>query len=577
MKMNKNYVWRMLLACGIGLAAMQSNCPVAAGGSKANDCATFGIVPGVPAEKNGTAPDNPDRFPDAPATPEVPAGNIERREASLPERPVGNAFRYGLPGQKANGEFYDADSVAVARIPLPLKRFLCSPGLKGATVALSVKEVCTGKTVYAYGPDLAVTPASVMKTVTTAAALEILGGDYTFPTVLEYSGRLENGVLHGNLYVRGSGDPTLGSAYAGDTVPFFADVLLGAVRAAGIREIRGAVVADEGCFDLEGVSWKWVNEDLGSYYGAGSYGINVFDNTYRLYLRTGAAGSRPVVGKTVPPVDLDFRNHLICSSAAAPEYYISGNPFSRERTLYGTVPAGNDTYTIQGDIPDPALFLATYLTGRLQQQQVSVAGEPTCRRLLEERGAWTDEEKTPLFTHVSPPLRRIVRIVNEHSQNLYADILAKTLGTGYTPMKPGRWTSFRRGTARIVRHWERHGLDTSLLWMYDGSGLAVTDKLTAGFLTDLLVYMRTRSRVGTDFYVSLPVVGKEGTVKNFLKGTGLEGKARLKSGSMSRIKSYAGYVHSGGKEYAVALVVNNYPAEAAEIRKEMEELLLALF
>lgn len=461
-------------------------------------------------------------------------------------------------------------------VPLPVKQLLRAPYMRGATLALGVREVETGRMVYACRPETEVTPASVMKTVTTAAALELLGEGYVFPTTLEYDGKIVNGVLEGNLYIRGSGDPTLGSRHVEGKPTDFLLPWFRAVQAAGIRAIRGAVIADEGCFDSEGTGWKWVNEDLGSYYGAGSYGINVFDNNYRLILRTGAAGSRPEVVKTEPKMNLTFHNHLECSAAREAEYYISGAPFSRERYIYGVVPPGKEAYVLKGDIPDPALYLADYFTAYLKKQGIGVRQPPSCRRIREREGTWKGSERTEIVTTSSPPLRRIVRIVNEVSQNLYADVLLKTLGNRFVPADSEARNSFEKGTDAVTACWKERGLDVSSLWMYDGSGLAVTDKLTAAFLTDLLVYMRREGASGDAFYESLPLAGREGSVRNFLKGTSLEGRARLKSGSMSRVKSYAGYVKCGEKKYAVVLVVNNYACEGREMTKAIEQLLTAL-
>lgn len=466
-------------------------------------------------------------------------------------------------------------------IPLPVKRFLALPCMQGATFGLSVKDLRTGKEVYAYDAGRQVTPASVMKTVTTATALEMLGKEYTFPTVLEYDGKIVNGVLEGNLYIRGSGDPTLGSRHLKDTPPCdFLKPWLEALRKAGIKEIKGAVVADESCFDQQGLSWKWVNEDLGSYYGAGSYGITVFDNNYTIRLQTGDSGSVPLIKQVQPRLELTFHNRLRCVSGKPAEYYISGAPFGNERYLLGTVPCKRESYLLKGDIPDPALFLAEYVTGFLREQGIAVGKKPSCYRLLQEKGAWNPAERSALVTTFSPSLDTIVRITNEVSQNLYADILLKTIGNRYVPVlpvQPEPVSSFEKGTEAVKEYWERQGLDVSSLWMYDGSGLAVTDKLSAGFLTDLLVYMRTRSANGETFYASLPLAGQEGSVRNFLKGTRLQGNARLKSGSMSRVRSYAGYIESGGKEYAVALIVNQYGCEGKEITREIERLVVTLF
>lgn len=462
-------------------------------------------------------------------------------------------------------------------VPQPVKQFLKSSYMQGATFSLSVKDIKSGEVVYAYQPDLLVTPASVMKTVTTAAALEILGEEYTFPTTLAYDGTLNAGVLEGNLYIKGSGDPTLGSQHLENNPTDFLQSWMKALQVAGIKRITGAIIADEGCFDWQGLSWKWVNEDLGSYYGTGSYGITVFDNNYKLILETGESGTKPVIKKIEPKVNLVFHNKLECSSERPNEYYISGMPFSKERYLYGFVPCKQKAFMLRGDIPEPALFLAEYFTDYLIERGIKIEQAPSCKRMLVEAGKWKEDERTEVITTYSPPLKKIVRIVNEVSQNLYADILAKTLGNLYEPKAQETFSSFDKGTKMITHYWENKGLNSSSLWMYDGCGLAVTDKLTANFLTDLLVYMQSKANSADAFYLSLPLAGQEGSVKNFLKGTSLQGVARLKSGSMTGVKSYAGYIKRGNKEYAVSLFINNYSCDGWKINKEIEKLLVALF
>ena len=150
-----------------------------------------------------------------------------------------------------------------AQTPQPVKQLLNAPYMKGATFSIVVKDLQDGKTVYNYDGDREVSPASVLKTVATATALEILGDDYRFPTSLEYDGSIKEGVLNGNLYIKGSGDPSLGSAhFAPDRNAYtpaknkFVPEWIAALKKAGIRKIAGAVVSDERIFDTEGASIK---------------------------------------------------------------------------------------------------------------------------------------------------------------------------------------------------------------------------------------------------------------------------------------------------------------------------------
>ncbi len=463
-----------------------------------------------------------------------------------------------------------------AQIPRPIRQILREPYMAGASLSLIVKEVGSGKTVFAYNTIRQLTPASVLKTVTPATALEILGEDYRFPTTLEHDGSIEGGLLKGNLYIKGSGDPTLGSARFADPRRFLRE-WIAALRKAGIRKIEGAVIADESIFDTEGVSLKWVGEDMGSYYGAGSYGLCVFDNQYTLGLQTGVPGTRPKLKGTEPELSgIHFHNYLTAHQVSSDSSFILGAPFATDRYLYGVVPANREWYPLKGDIPDPSLFLADYLTRQLEHEGIAVGESPSCFRILRESGLWKPGKRARIVTTYSPPLRDIVSVTNHVSHNLFADALIKTIGLRHTPRKGEVLSSFERGIRTLQEYWREKGLDLSCVWMYDGSGLAVTNKISTAFMADLLIYMKTRSRQHAAIYESLPVAGAEGSVRNFLKGSPLQGKARLKSGSMSRVKGYAGYIDKGDKQYAIALFVNNYACDGRLMTAAIERLLLQL-
>ena len=457
-----------------------------------------------------------------------------------------------------------------------VKQFLSSPYLNGASVSIMIKDIDSGLVVYSFDAEREVIPASVMKTVTTAAALEILGENFRYETAIMYDGKIKGDILDGNLYIRGSGDPTLGSRYINLSKDKIIREWINTIKNAGISTIAGAIIADESIFDTEGISMKWMREDIGSYYGQGSYGLNIFDNSYTLFLNSGEPGSKPEIEKTEPEQPSTvFHNYLTSTKTLKDSTYIVGFPYSTEHYLYGIVPANSFGYKLKGDIPDPALFLAQYLTQLLKDENITINGDPSCYRLLSQKGKWEKSERILLTTTFSPPLKDIVRITNHESNNLYADALLKTIGLQYRSEEVV--SSFGKGIQIINKHWEEKGLKTSSLWMFDGSGLASTDKITAGFLCELLTYMATKSKSSTAFIESIPRPGMDGTVANMLRGSELQGKARLKSGSMSRVRSYAGYVTKNNKRYAVAIIVNNFSCNQSQIKNDIEQLLLSLF
>lgn len=468
--------------------------------------------------------------------------------------------------------------LAGAQTPAPVKWLLQAPYMRGASFSLVVKDVQEGRTVYSYDTDRLQSPASVLKTVATATALEILGEDYRYPTTLEYDGILENGTLEGNLYIKGSGDPSLGSSHFAPGQNKFLSTWIAALQKAGIKHITGSVISDESIFDTEGVSIKWLREDMGNYYAPGSYGISIFDNMYKLSLQTGAAGTRPVLKGTEPDIPfIRFKNYLKAAPVSSDSAYIIGAPLDDVRYLYGVLPANREAYVLKGDIPDPALYLARYLTDQLQQKGIRVDGSPSCYRIEVEENRWKKGERKEIVTTYSPTLREIASICNHVSHNLYADALVKTVGLQYKPRRNEMISSFGRGVQVVKEYWEKKGLDVFPLRMNDGSGLAPADKVSAGFMGELLVYMATESAVSDAFIASLPQAGIEGSVRNFLKGSKLQGKARLKSGGITGVRSYAGYITKDGKTYAVAVFSNNYSCPMSRMTRALEKLLLQLF
>ena len=465
-----------------------------------------------------------------------------------------------------------------AQTPAPVKWLLQAPYMRGASFSLVVKDVQEGRTVYSYDTDRLQSPASVLKTVATATALEILGEDYRYPTTLEYDGILENGTLEGNLYIKGSGDPSLGSSHFAPGQNKFLSTWIAALQKAGIKHITGSVISDESIFDTEGVSIKWLREDMGNYYAPGSYGISIFDNMYKLSLQTGAAGTRPVLKGTEPDIPfIRFKNYLKTALVSSDSAYIIGAPLDDVRYLYGVLPANREAYVLKGDIPDPALYLARYLTDQLQQKGIRVDGSPSCYRIEVEENRWKKGERKEIVTTYSPTLREIASICNHVSHNLYADALVKTVGLQYKPRRNEMISSFGRGVQVVKEYWEKKGLDVFPLRMNDGSGLAPADKVSAGFMGELLVYMATESAVSDAFIASLPQAGIEGSVRNFLKGSKLQGKAHLKSGGITGVRSYAGYITKDGKTYAVAVFSNNYSCPMSRMTGALEKLLLQLF
>jgi len=441
---------------------------------------------------------------------------------------------------------------------------------KHASVGVCVLDMHSSKKMVDLNAQLCIEPASVVKLVTTAAALEILGPDYRFETRIEYTGKIENGVLHGNIWIKGGGDPSLGSRQTGVSPEAFMIQWVEAVRNAGIHEIDGNVLADASLFDDEPVSPYWLWEDMGNYYAPGIFGLAVFDNSFQLELKSGAVGTKPEIVSVKPSLpQLTIDNNLTAVENNLDSAYLYGAPYQWERRIFGTIPANRSRFVIKGDMPDPPSFLASYFRDALVKSGVTVSGKGFSNRLAIETEPISAKKVCSTY---SIPLSQMLRIIHEKSDNLYTEYLLRKLALTVSD-KPA---SARNGIQVVRNFWQKKGLDVSALYLSDACGLSPNDRVSAGFLAEMLSYMSQKSKYASTFKSSFPLAGLEGSVSGFLKGTALEGKLRLKSGSFQSVTSYAGFYEQKGKSYVVVLMVNYADANRLQIRKDMENFLLSL-
>ena len=434
-----------------------------------------------------------------------------------------------------------------------------------ANITLLVQDLHSGEIIDSYRPKNVAPPASVMKLLPTATALETLGADYRFSTYIEYSGTVEAGVLHGDLYVRGTGDPTLGSQKVGDRN--LLNRWVRAVREAGIRIIDGRVIADLSYFDADAINPGWIWEDIGNYYAPGVYALSYMDNTMNVILRSGPVGSIAEVQYTVPEVPgVRFDNHIRCTSITHDGAFVHGAAYNYTRYLTGSVPSNKGSFGVQGDLPNPGLLLVQHFTQKLEENGVKVTAEPTYQSEADA------VSRTLLYTWQSPPLAEIIMETNVHSNNMYAECLFRTFGSRYSlPCTIHNSADFEKD------YWLRRGVDIRSARIVDGCGLAPQDALSAETLVQLLTYMY-RSKNSDAFYASLPVSGQTGTLKMLLKDTELDGKVHAKSGTIAATKNFAGYIElPNGRTWVFAVMVSFGNGKAKVIQKVIGDYLLDLY
>ena len=429
-------------------------------------------------------------------------------------------------------------------------------------MSVLVKNLTTGEVIESYRPEHVVPPASVMKLLTTGAALETLGPDFRFPTTLEYSGTIENGVLKGNLYVHGSCDPSLG--WQGKTA--FFNQWIKAVKSAGIQRIEGGIVADMTMLDGEAQNPAWLCEDAGNYYAPGIFALNYYGNTMNIVLKSGEPGSIATVVKTEPQVeDVYFINHIRCDKISYDGAFVSGLPYSRERYLTGVVPSNLGTFGVKGDLPNPGLLLARHFTSRLREAGIDVKRDAT----YEADYNPLSPARTEFYTHYSEPLSELIKETNVNSNNLYAEAIFRYLGTRYS--LPG---SIHNSQDLLRDYWRRRGVEMQSAIVKDGCGLAPQDAVSAKAFVQLLTIM-ARSSNKDAWMASLPTSGLTGTLKTLCPNTALEGRIHAKSGTIAGTKNFAGYIDiPNGETWVFAILINSAPGKAKKIQTVIQEYLL---
>ena len=457
-----------------------------------------------------------------------------------------------------------------------LQHFLNNPALRHAAIGVKVTCLRTGQHVVSHNADMSLTPASVLKLITSAVALETFGSDFRYETHVAFDADDQTRIL-----VIGSGDPTLGSDRLDDNpLQFFINtthVLQNILSA----DTQYSIYVVDNLFGYSGISpgWTWLN--IGMHYAQGSYGISVFDNSFRAFFNTTDWNSRPRLLRMEPHIPgLTFQNELTLNRTGTNNGFIYAAPFDTHRILRGDIPGGRAEVSIGGDIPDPGLLLGQTLANHLAQANFSIGSVETARADWITLLCPTNRTSPPyqigriLFTQQSRPMRDIVREVNVRSNNHFSEHLIRSLGRHVDPdiyAEP-----LPLGIEFIHTFFQERDMCTASLHLYDGSGLAPQNAVSATFINELLVYMRHGCARTEAFFHSLPRAGMDGTVASFLRGTPLAGRTWVKSGSIFGVQAFAGYILHGDTELAFTILVNNFNGTRVQVRAAIEQFLVGM-
>jgi D-alanyl-D-alanine carboxypeptidase/D-alanyl-D-alanine-endopeptidase (penicillin-binding protein 4) len=440
----------------------------------------------------------------------------------------------------------EADTASLRR---GLEEVLDREALRPVFWGVEVRSLKTGAVLFSRNAAKAFRPASTLKLVTTAAALDTFGPEERLRTTIETTGRLDaTGRILGDLLLVGRGDSTLGGGRHGDGHPLRPfEAMADALRASGVKVVEGRVVGHEGVFagERRGSDWGW--EDLTWSYGAEVSALSFNDNAVCLKVSPGEEPFDPAVVDLAPPSRYYrvFSSVVTAPPGSKTELRLTRDAGANLIRLSGAIAKGGESWQGWVALEDPARFAATVFTEVLEARGIRVTGDTVTS------GEPLPAGRRELVAHEGPAMAELIRTINKESRNLQAEALLRLLGA----RRSGEGST-AAGHIALDEFLRRMQVRTEGWGIEDGSGLARSNVITPAGLVDLLVVMDAHPQAAA-FRASLPVAGADGTLKTRMKGTPAEGRLQAKTGTLALVNALAGYVtNSQGDRLAFAAFAN---------------------
>jgi D-alanyl-D-alanine carboxypeptidase/D-alanyl-D-alanine-endopeptidase (penicillin-binding protein 4) len=459
------------------------------------------------------------------------------------------------------------------------EKLVQAPPVDKGEWGLLVVDAVTGDTLYEKNADKYFVPASNMKLLTTALALDALGPDYRFRTTIETNGTLAtDGKLLGNLILVGRGDPNLSNRkFPFDTKEEFdgpPEKTLGELAdlavARGVKEVTGDIVGDDSYFPRERYPDGWEIDDMVWEYGAAISAIVVDDNTVTLTLAPGEKAGEVVQAVLQPPEqEFVIKNEVITAAAKEKaDLRLTREPGANTVVLSGTLPARSSPRKLVLAIQEPAEHAATLLTRLLTERGVKVDGKTRAQHEPEPPEA---SPRTVLAEHYSIRLGDAVKLVNKISQNLHTEVLLRTAAR-----QSGRWNDPEDLQKFPKQFYAKVGIRVGDVVQTDGSGLSRNDLVTPRAFVTLLQYAEKQAWF-PEYYASLPIAGVDGTLNERMKEAAITGRIHAKTGSVSHVRTLTGFAETaGGRRLIFSFLSNNEEGKNHEVHDALDGLCQAM-
>jgi PBP4 family serine-type D-alanyl-D-alanine carboxypeptidase len=448
-----------------------------------------------------------------------------------------------------------ADLKGLPQLQRQLDAILQDSSLSQTRTGIKIVSLQTDEILYARDNQLLFHPASNMKLLTTAAALRQLGPNFRYQTeVRADTAALADSAIRGNIYLKGYGDPSLRSQ------DLWGMVLK--LKELGVKRIRGDLICDETYFDDLYFGAGWMIDDVSSWYWPPVSALTVNRNCVTVTAAPGTNSGDPLQVKLHPPtayVKIENFGATVDStdSLQIKKFKVERKWRQQENTIVieGGMARHSEPEEFDIEVVEPALYAGALFSEILKSENILFEG-----KIL--TGALPDTT-TLLATHTSAPLSHLIQHTNKISDNLYAELLLKTIGAA-TRGAPG---TAEKGLFAIRQFFAEIGIDTTAFSLADGSGVSRYNLITPDQIIELLKTMYRDFRVQAEFLASLPIAGVDGTLAGRMKGTAAEGKLRAKTGSLSGVSALAGYTTTGdGEPLAFSIIMQHFVVPTSKIR-----------
>lgn len=466
-----------------------------------------------------------------------------------------------------------AAALPAATLQEQISAFVTQPRFAGAAWGVKVVSLDSGKTLAEFQPRLRLSPASNAKLYVGALALDQLGGDYRIRTPLRATTAIQaDGTLAGDLVVSGRGDPSWGARENSASYDSVFGSFVAALKQAGVKRIHGDVIADGSWLRVEPAAPGWTVDDLSYYYGAEISGVSFLDNYAEIRAAPGVSVDNPGVLEWLEPLtDLTLVNKtrtLPANAVASVEARLL--PGTRTVEVSGGVALGAKAAVTESPVPRPSQWFAAGLKAALERAGIAVTGQ--ARSVVWPESAPVAPVRVGEVT--SPPLRQLVAGFMKSSQNLETNLVFSHLGElrRKTEMRADR-RSDELAVEALKEFADKAGLPAGDLIFEEGSGLSRNNLTTPEATIALLRYM-AQHREAAAFADSLPVAGRDGSLRKRLKGTSAEANLHAKTGSLRWAATLSGYATTTtGERVAFSLMLNRHVATAGlSARDEIDAL-----